>query len=286
MKKILFLIFSTAGIMSIPAPLFAARFYFEAPASLRLGEQVEATLFLDTEGETINAIEGKIQFSEDKLSFSGINDGGSIINFWVEDPIINRNEVRFSGIIPGGYTGEKGKILSISIEGKKSGKAEIKPIVQNALLNDGNGTPTHVKEEPALFEVSNLIFEETQLNFFDDHTPPEPIVIEILQDKNMYEGKWTIVFYSQDKNSGIDHYEVKEGINGEWRRAESPYLLSNQEVNEDIFVKAIDRAGNFVESKTEGPRKKQKLVNFDVMFAISVFLVLIIVMAFIIKKRK
>ncbi|MDP2812067.1 MAG: hypothetical protein Q8O32_00015, partial [bacterium] len=48
---------------------------------------------------------------------------------------------------------------------------------------------------------------------------------------------------TQDKGTGIDHYEVKEGYRLSVE-AKSPYVLKNQNLDKEIVVKAIDRAGN------------------------------------------
>jgi len=59
------------------------------------------------------------------------------------------------------------------------------------------------------------------------------------------------VFGTQDKGSGIDHYEVAESDNPfvneanlVWRRAESPELLQDQSGRSTVYVKAVDRDGN------------------------------------------
>ncbi len=72
-----------------------------------------------------------------------------------------------------------------------------------------------------------------------DATPPgefEPQIAEI-------EGKKYLVFVTDDKTSGIEHYEVKEGKR-DFKRAMSPYLLEDQSLRSRISVKAADKAGN------------------------------------------
>lgn len=48
---------------------------------------------------------------------------------------------------------------------------------------------------------------------------------------------------SNDKQTGIDYYEVKEG-EGNWVKTESPYLLKDQARQSVIQVKAVDKASN------------------------------------------
>jgi hypothetical protein len=57
-----------------------------------------------------------------------------------------------------------------------------------------------------------------------------------------------LVFETQDKNSGIETYRVKEGYFGRYRDAVSPYKLQHQDGDRQVYVKAIDRAGNEIVS--------------------------------------
>lgn len=76
-----------------------------------------------------------------------------------------------------------------------------------------------------------------------DHTSPlafDPEVAEI-------NGKQFLVFYTTDMISGVDYYEIlKTQVKGAgvWQRAESPYLLADEDLRGIIKVKAIDKAGN------------------------------------------
>ena len=66
----------------------------------------------------------------------------------------------------------------------------------------------------------------------------------IVSDPTIFGGKHFLVFATQDKGSGIDHYEVREVWWGWFRIAESPYLLQNQRLDTKITLKAIDKNGN------------------------------------------
>ncbi len=76
-----------------------------------------------------------------------------------------------------------------------------------------------------------------------DSTPPQDFKPEIGQESSVFEGKYFLSFATTDKTSGIDYYEVREG-KGDWKIAESPYLLKDQSLKSKILVKAVDKAGN------------------------------------------
>jgi len=218
---------------------------------INVGQQFQVDVILNTEGEQINAIEGKITFPRDLLELKKINDGNSIINFWIEKPkSAPDGQVVFSGIVPGGYNDNQGLILSITFLAKKEGSGLIE--IQNAktLLNDGKGTEAKLK----IFNFQFLISKEVLTTQFSvpeikDLEPPENFKPEITSDPTIFEGKYFLVFATQDKGSGIDHYEVLESRNQKienrnWRTVESPYLLKDQKLKSFIYVKAVDKAGN------------------------------------------
>jgi hypothetical protein len=218
---------------------------------INVGQQFQVNVILNTEGEQINAIEGKIIFPRDLLELKKINDGNSIINFWIEKPkSAPEGQIVFSGIVPGGYNDNQGLILSIKFLAKKEGSGLIE--IQNAktLLNDGKGTEAKLKISNFQFSISKeVLTTQPSVPEIKDLEPPENFKPEIASDPTIFNGKWFLVFATQDKGSGIDHYEVLESRNQKienrnWRTVESPYLLKDQKLKSFIYVKAIDKAGN------------------------------------------
>jgi hypothetical protein len=206
-------------------------FYFLLFAATAYASQID--FFMDTQGKSINAIQGEISFP-DTLELKEIKDGNSIINFWIERP--SADSLKFSGIIPGGYNGENGFLFSAIFETKTERKDNVSLSNVRAFINDGKGTETEVK---IFGQVPDL-----KPQTMEDNIPPESFVLEIASDQNLFEGKYFLVFATQDKKSGISRYEVKEGQGKEFVVAESPYLLRNQDLDQKIFVKAVDKAGN------------------------------------------
>jgi GxxExxY protein len=249
----------------------AAEIFFEPKIQeIGLDEQFEVSVFLNTEGEYINTVGGKIIFPGDLLELKEIRDGNSIINFWIDNPRIaiinprmptndkrmatnmgNENEILFSGIVPGGYKGSEGLIFSVVFLAKNAGGAEIDIHDVKLLLNDGLGTEakrTSVKN--LLVAIRENIRGPSWISP-KDNEPPESFVPEIANDPALFEGKWFLVFATQDKGTGIDKYLIHESrrmkkriTTNEWIEAESPYALKDQELRSYIFVKAVDKAGN------------------------------------------
>ena len=234
----------------------AVTFSFDAPASqIRTGDEFSVDLMLDTEKQEINAVEAKVLFPLDILELKQVSDGDSLINLWAQKSaqVSGKGEITFAGIIPGGYNGYLGKrkIISLTFLAKNNGASSVLITEAKALLNDGAGTAAAVTSANFGFSISAdaqaVSSEPTK-----DQERPESFAVYLSKDKNIFNGKWFVVFATQDKKSGISHYEVAEdkknvGVEYDklnWHRAESPYVLSDQSLGDFVYVKAIDNQEN------------------------------------------
>lgn len=228
--------------------------------SFAQGEEFLVNVFLNTEEESINAVEGGLLFPTDLLEMREIRDGNSVINFWIEKPhTLQSGIIAFSGITPGGLSGAKEILFSVIFRAKKEGVGAIEIRDMKALLNDGKGTE-------AKTEILNLEFRILKpdghipysiFHIPPDTVPPENFKPEISRDLNLFEDKWFLVFTAQDKGAGVERYEVKETrqkflkIFSKWSPAENLYILKDQKLRSYIFVKAIDKVGNERVAKIE-----------------------------------
>lgn len=238
----LFLLFLCAPTLAFSAGLFIETETIE----FTQGDEFLASIFLNTEGESINAVEGKISFPRQLLEIKEVRDGNSVVNFWVERPKMGQPaNISFSGIIPGGYQRPKGFLFSVVLRAKASGKGVIEINNARILRNDSDGTKATLKISPLQFSISQGdSLSERRATSIVDSRPPEDFHADIAHDPELFGGQWFIVFATQDKVSGIDHYEICEGTKTTCAVAESPHLLMNQKLDKKIFVKAVDKSGN------------------------------------------
>ena len=242
-----------ALLFFIAMPVFAAKISFDVQTgNIGIGQQFQTDVLFNSQNEEINAIEGTITFSHDVFELKEIKIANSIINFWVEQPIlVSEGRIAFSGITPGGYRGEKGLLFSLIYLSKKEGNGLVSFTEAKALQNDGKGTKAPLKTSNFQFIISKQFpLSPFPIGQTKDTKPPESFAPEIASNPTIFEGKQILVFVTQDKESGIDHYEVKEVRQGifatfsKWMRVESPYILHDQELRSYILVKAVDKAGN------------------------------------------
>lgn len=239
----------------VPHAVSAAILFTEPPRLEALpGQTFQVDLYLDTQLDSINALEGTLVFPQDTLTLKEVRDGSSIINFWVERPTNATQAVQFSGIIPGGYTFPRGLVLSLVFEARGAGEGLIEMQSARALLNDGKGTAATLSSAPTAFRISSTSSQAVpSVSDVQDMDAPEPFVPELAHDASSFEDKWFLSFATQDKVSGIDHFEIRETAwwgSGPWVTGASPYVLKRQDPGSKIFVRAVDRAGN---ERTESP---------------------------------
>jgi len=298
----------------LPVFVFGATIFLDPKeAEYKLGDHFGIKIRIDPEGECINTISVDLLFPNDILILEGIDTGESIITIWVDRPssfdIKKLNEtgkISLAGGIPGGYCGRipgdpgltnliaevRFFIPSMIVGQIKEQDVEIKILeTSQVFLNDGKGTLAKLNLQNSKIKILPTAgggTNEWREKLLNDTTPPEPFEIQLQKDPAIFEGKYFIVFYTTDKETGIDYYMVKEGER-EWKIAKSPYLLENQNLDEEIKVKAVDRAGNetiatlFSEkAKPKEITPPKKKLNWKKIFQFSVISILAIILIFFI----
>ncbi|KKR29117.1 MAG: hypothetical protein UT61_C0036G0008 [Candidatus Woesebacteria bacterium GW2011_GWA1_39_8] len=272
------LIFFSAFYFMFFAPVFAADVFFESESrELAQDQEFLVNVFLDTKRELINAVEGKISFNGDIVEAQEIRDGNSAINFWIQKPTSSPGEIVFSGITPGGLSG-KNLLFSVVFHVRESGSGSMSFSEVRVLKNDGSGGEAQVQALPFDFSISAKANVTPAVLKMADNELPENFQPTVGRDAEIFDGKYFLAFTTQDKISGIDHYEIREGWWGEYTIAQSPYLLKNQSLNKKIYVKAVDKSKNerVVAFRPEGWRwYKQYPLLFGIILAVVLVLFLL-----------
>ncbi len=282
MKKYILLTILVIFLLKPSVGFAISNLYFE-PISNQNGnnESYLINLNIDTGNEYINAIQARLIYPKDIIEIKEIRDGNSGINFWLEKPKIEKDGIiTFSGITPGGFLGKK-LIFSILVNKKSEIKGEIKLDNVSVFKNSENGELAQFKTENLQLPVINFKKQDLiTIDLSSDKNPPQEFTPFILRDKENELGSDNVlVFSTQDKESGIEHYEVKYGYFGKYIKTDSPYILKKGYLYNKIYVKAIDKAMN--ERVVE--IYPSTLVKLYHQYGIIVIILLVIL---IIKRRK
>lgn len=253
MKKNKLFIYIIVLFVFSAVPAYTAELFFDSNnKDFKVGQTYIISLYLNTQREAINALEAKIIIPTDYLELIDIKEENSMVSFWVDKPAYLNKIIFFSGIIPGGYLSDKGQILNITVKAKKTGLVSLSLDGVQVLLDDGRGTEVFSKTTDYILNIiDNLQDNEEESKLIVDTSIPEIFVPEVSSDPNLFAGKNFVVFYTKDNGSGVDRYEIKESkydllstLFGKWKEAENPYVLMDQTLHSNIFIKAIDRVGN------------------------------------------
>lgn len=255
---------------------------------LHVGDTITLEVFLDSEDQIFNAVEADIVFPSELLTLKKIEDKDSSVTFWVEKPKYDgQSKIHFSGITPGGFTSSDARLLELQFEVIKEGQSAV--LIQNSktLLHDGSGTEVIARAgnvHIAVTQGSSTILASG----YQDRELPEDFTPVIITDPDVFDGESFLVFATEDKGSGIQSYEIKEGLFGRYKQGVSPYKINHQTLNRKIFVKAIDNEGNeriaIVYPQNKEPWHQNKSVIFSIL--IVCVLTLIPLLIFIRKRQK
>ncbi len=278
--------FFLVSLFALPLSVFAATLSLEpASGDYGPGDMFIVTVRLDTPiNECMNAASVELFYPKDWVRPTAISKGESLFSLWVEEPNIDeeRGLITFAGGIPAGYCGrvqgDPGKTnillrVVFTIPGNMIGgrvTSTPEPLVfsfgegSRVLANDGMGTNMSLELKGTTLTrllVSPGIRNEWVDIVRADDIPPDEFTVTIERDPNILGGKYFLAFTTVDKQSGIEHFAVREDdperlgfLRGVPKPAEfvrSPslyyYELSDQELKSRITVRAVDNARNYTD---------------------------------------
>lgn len=247
-------------------------------------QTVHVSVSLNTQGQRVNTVSAEIFFSSSTFSLEKIEDGSSSISFWVTPPgESSPGVIDLAGIIPGGFSGAGGPLISFDLQPIATGMGTIQVATATVLESDGLGTPLPVTLEDVAVNIAPSVTTSTESEPNVDYIAPNPFVPQVVSNPNIFGGKYFLVFSATDNGSGIDYYQVLEVPSGAsqksfslWHNATSPYLLIDQSLSSDIYVRAIDHSGNFIVVKVpaQHPSSPWNIWNYAIVAIVIIVFVL------------
>lgn len=260
------------ALFVLPASMARAQtaeiFFAPDSASAKPTDLLQVSVFLQTEiTAPINALEASIAVPAN-VKIINIKTADSVINFWIEPPQFDpvTNTIKFSGIIPGGFTGvlspfrserQPGKLFDLILTSNSPEKIKTKLDWQSAqaLLNKPEVTELALRTKSL-----SLTFDAQAVNSVPvptiavDTDPPEHFQPQIARDENILDGRWFVAFSTRDTGLGVKSYEIAEHVKAslsktdleklDWQIATSPHVLRDQTRASYVSIRAVDLAGN------------------------------------------
>lgn len=142
---ILFLLLAPVlSVLGAEGAFMGASLYFSPlPEDPRAGNNFTITIKTDSLAQPINAINGRLVYSPDKLEIINVSKIGSVFNIWLEEPNFTNLEgkLNFQGGVPKpGFMGNGGTVLHVIFKAKSPGITSIIWEKAEVLASDGKGT--------------------------------------------------------------------------------------------------------------------------------------------------
>jgi hypothetical protein len=276
-------------------PVRAAELNFSAPQLVRgTSDAYALDLNLNTQGDEINTLELYLKYPNETFDLEEILTGDSIIHFWIKKPQADSNLIYLAGSIPAGYLGTQGKILTLIFKPK----TEITTLnldiisdtknISRVFLNDPEATERIIPANHYSFNLS--AGESGQLiTSIADKTKPEPFSIAISPSNTLPLNNVFVIFNTEDKGSGIDHYEmtqtdstddISNNQNLVWQKVESPVVINLAQAKHFLAIKAVDHSDNVEIAIADLKPSKNKAISQNPFTVLAILFILIMIISF------
>lgn len=239
-------------VFLFPSSSWAAELILQSSApEARLGDTLFVEVLLSSLDESINALEGSINFPS-SIKLKEIRFAGSAVPLWVVKPTEEEiGHVVFAGLLPGGHQGIV-NIFVLVFEPTQTGEATVAfgPDVK-VYKNDGDGGLTALTKTNLSLKIVASSGASSVSTLKEDTLPPEIFTPIITSGEPFGHDGRVLIFHTQDKDSGVERYEVGysnlPGRNSQsisWQAAESPFFLPAENPKFFLYVRAVDASGN------------------------------------------
>ncbi len=270
MKNMAFIYRWSAGIVVVgmfllPQLVFGAVLSYQARfGTIGTGEVAYVDVVFDTQGETINTLEGEIAVSSQWYVDSIVRED-SIVDLWILSPSVTRDEnktsIQFAGLMPGGYWGEinprekgikQGVVFSLRLVGVQEGEGVISASNVKAYTHNPPGQSVPVETSI----LSTHIVEGYQDNPPYDRgvSLDTPSLIIVLGDMAKHEllcdGRWMLPVMTRGGYVLEDNIWVKEVtlFSRSATKLDGPYYCVKDQLRmSPIVIHAFDSEGVMTE---------------------------------------
>lgn len=228
----------------IPSVSAAGSHLYFAPAegTFFIGSTFDISVFVDTGGNDINAVQVDIKFDPNKLQMASPTTGKSIISVWIAQPSYSNKDgmITFKGGIPSpGINASAGLISTITFRAIATGTTFISfRDSSRVLLNDGKGTNVLTSKGRGVYTIvvpppeGPEVFSSTHPNqnkWYKNNNPTfswekEEGVTDFSYDFNQdpygapdneSEGEQTSVSYN-NVGEGVSYFHIKARKGASW----------------------------------------------------------------------
>ena len=142
-----------------------------------IGQSFSVDIVVDSQEESINAVQAVVRFSNTTLRLDSFDKAGSVFNFWVEEPTISNEAgtLRFIGGTARGVAGSALRIVRLNFTATGAGIADITLGEAAVIASDGKGTNVLSAVAGTSLTIGTKVIEPGPV------LAPEPVVTQPAQ---------------------------------------------------------------------------------------------------------
>jgi hypothetical protein len=142
--------------------------------SYAVGQSFTATIQVNPQGKSVNAVEAKLNFDNTKFAVVSLSKTGSVFSLWTTEPTFSNNAgtIDFGGGSPTPFTG-RSNLITVTFRTLAEGTGNVGVSTASVLAADGLGTNVYTGASPATYTITAASTPTTPTP-----TPEEPAAEE------------------------------------------------------------------------------------------------------------
>ena len=142
-KKLLVLSAAIA-VVSFNTAHAATMSFMSGVTGASIGDTIDVSVRIDSQGQTVNAAQGTITYPTDILQVVRVDHSNSVFNIWAQEPTVNTStgQISFLGGATNSFSGGSLYVLDVVFEARGTGLATIG--FENAGVTAGDGTGANI----------------------------------------------------------------------------------------------------------------------------------------------
>ncbi|MEK7564318.1 MAG: cohesin domain-containing protein [Patescibacteria group bacterium] len=130
--------------------------------NFEVGDHISVKVMVTANNVLFNAVSAVLTIPSSILKVESVSKSNSVLNFWVTEPAVTSNVVKFEGVALGGFTGYTGTVVTINLRAIAEGTGSISFNSGKILANDGQGTDITSNLVNATFSVKEKVSKPEQ----------------------------------------------------------------------------------------------------------------------------
>lgn len=132
--------------------------FFTPSKAYNVGSDIVLSILVSNGSMPASGVSGLISFPANLVSISSISTDDSIVSHWIQEPSFSNStgHINFETVLLSGFTGNLGKLITITFKAKAVGTASIKFIAGSLVTADDNVSDVLLNSEGTSITITKM----------------------------------------------------------------------------------------------------------------------------------